>query len=83
MGKGHRDNHAARVNRGLVSFEKKTERREDAKYYCGPWNVTFKCGKVEYISLARSNEVRDVAMKAHSCKKGDCEPVKFERLAKY
>jgi rubrerythrin len=28
MGKGHRDNHAARVKRGKVAFDKKAERRE-------------------------------------------------------
>lgn len=28
MGKGHRDNHAARVKRGPVAFEKKAKRRE-------------------------------------------------------
>ena len=27
MGKGHRDNHAARLKRGAVAFEKKAERR--------------------------------------------------------
>jgi hypothetical protein len=27
MGKGHRDNHAARVKRGSVAFKKKQERR--------------------------------------------------------
>lgn len=29
MGKGHRDNHAARVKRGSVAFEKKKARRAD------------------------------------------------------
>jgi hypothetical protein len=28
MGKGHRDNHAARLNRGKAAFAKKAERRE-------------------------------------------------------
>lgn len=28
MGKGHRDNHAARLKRGDVAFQKKAERRE-------------------------------------------------------
>lgn len=28
MGKGHRDNHAARVKRGATAFAKKAERRE-------------------------------------------------------
>ena len=28
MGKGHRDNHAARLKRGPSAFEKKAERRE-------------------------------------------------------
>lgn len=28
MGKGHRDNHAARMKRGSEAFEKKAERRE-------------------------------------------------------
>jgi hypothetical protein len=28
MGKGHRDNHAARVKRGPAAFDKKAERRE-------------------------------------------------------
>lgn len=28
MGKGHRDNHAARVKRGSEAFAKKAERRE-------------------------------------------------------
>lgn len=27
MGKGHRDNHAARVKRGTVAFQKKAQRR--------------------------------------------------------
>lgn len=27
MGKAHRDNHAARINRGAASFDKKTKRR--------------------------------------------------------
>lgn len=28
MGKGHRDNHAARKKRGQVAFDKKAQRRE-------------------------------------------------------
>lgn len=28
MGKAHRDNHKARLKRGLVAFDKKAERRE-------------------------------------------------------
>lgn len=36
MGKGHRDNHAARVKRGSVAFKKKQERRkESSKPKCG------------------------------------------------
>lgn len=40
MGKGHRDNHRARVKRGLVAFEKKAERRTPKGVKC------FHCGIV-------------------------------------
>ena len=34
MGKSHRDNHAARVKRGLSAFQKKADRREVDKIPC-------------------------------------------------
>jgi len=39
MGKGHRDNHAARVKRGPEAFAKKAERRE-------PESKCNRCGTV-------------------------------------
>jgi hypothetical protein len=38
MGKGHRDNHAARVKRGPEAFQKKAERRAIDRIPCN------KCG---------------------------------------
>lgn len=79
MGKRHRDNYKARKKRGPVAFEKKAKRRRG--HYIGPWNVIFHCGKRDYQPMARSNEVADVAIKAHRCEHQGCRPTKFERLA--
>ena len=79
MGKGHRDNHAARKKIGREAFQKKAERRVPS--YVGPWNVAFGCGRTDYQPMARSNEVAEVATKAHRCSHQDCKPIKFERLA--
>lgn len=34
MGKGHRDNHAARVKRGPAAFAKKAKRRASSRIQC-------------------------------------------------
>jgi hypothetical protein len=52
MGKGHRDNHAARKKRGPVAFELKAKRRFEPKTIC---NL---CG----------NKVRPSTVKAGLCK---------------
>lgn len=78
MGKGHRDNHAARLSRGSQSFKKKAERRQ--AHYIGPWNVTFSCGFVHYEPLAKSDEIRILAVKSHKCDTPECKPLKFKRL---
>jgi len=79
MGKGHRDNHAARKKIGSEAFKKKAKRRVGS--YVGPWNVTFECGRTDYQPLAHSNEVAEVVTKAHICSHQDCKPTSFERLA--
>jgi hypothetical protein len=40
MGKGHRDNHRARLKRGPEAFQKKTERRaEPRKFKCNTCGI--------------------------------------------
>lgn len=79
MGKGHRDNYAARLKRGSTAFKKKAQRRRGK--YVGPWEVTFTCGQVHYEILAASDEIRTRAVKTHRCETPGCKPVKFERKA--
>ena len=79
MGKGHRDNHHARKKRGPSAFKKKIERRK--KKYIGPWQITFACGLTNYHPNASSDDIRDIALRAHSQVHSDCSIAKFEKLA--
>lgn len=48
MGKGHRDNHAARMKRGPEAFEKKAERRAPAaKTKCNICGTPTRPAKLE------------------------------------
>ena len=78
MGKGHQDNAKARKKIGKTAYAKKQKRRK--KSYIGPWEVLFSCGANQYFPLARSNEIRGVAIRAHSCRDKKCKPIHFKRL---
>lgn len=78
MGKGHRDNHAARKNRGPEAFNKKKDRRAK-KGFKGSWWVTFACAKAEYIPLASSSDIKEIAIRQHKCVE-TCTIVKFEKV---
>lgn len=81
MSKSHRDNAKARKKIGPVAYKKK-ELRRSKRDYVGPWTVTFRCGKIIFISMASSIEVRDVAIGLHrlsSCKLPGCHPENFKQ----
>ncbi len=46
MGKGHKDNHKARVKRGSVAFEKKAERRNKKRIACNLCGTVTRPGKL-------------------------------------
>ena len=66
MSKGHKDNHRARKKRGNIAFAKKAERRKERKF-TGSWRVDFSCGRTEFVPLAGSDDVTQVAARQHDC----------------
>jgi hypothetical protein len=73
MGKGHRDNYAARKSRGSKAFNKKKERRK-VKHNCAWW-VEFECGKSEYISIASNQDINELAIRQHQ--HDNCKIIKY------